>query len=61
MKLTDFNKVTRVEVIDQTGRVFTSGSYKTEVSLQDLGLTLKIFINARPYKDIFKKENSNGI
>ena len=61
MKLINCDKVTRVEIIDSTGRVYTTGSYKTEVQLQDMGLTLKVFINARPYIDIFKKENSNGI
>ncbi len=57
MTLDEFNRVTRVEVIDQSGRVFTTGSYKTEVQLQDSGLTLKIFINACPYSDVFKKGN----
>lgn len=54
MKQPQFDQVTRVEIIDQTGRVYTTGSYKTEVSLQDMGLTLKVFINARPYRDVFK-------
>lgn len=55
MILEECHQVTRVEVIDQSGRVYTTGSYKTEVQLQDGGLTLKVFINPRSYVDVFKK------
>lgn len=54
--LTSCDKVTRIEIIDSTGRRFLTGSYKTTVQLQDMGLTLKIFINERPYKELFIKE-----
>jgi hypothetical protein len=54
--LTSCDKVTRVEIIDSTGRIFLTGSYKTTVHLQDMGLTLKIFINERPYHELFAKE-----
>lgn len=53
-KLTECDNVTRVEIIESTGRVYTTGSYKTEVQLQENGLTLKIFIRERPYGDLFK-------
>jgi hypothetical protein len=53
--LTSCDKVTRIEIIDTTGRVFLTGSYKTTVQLQDMGLTLKIFINERPYLEIYEK------
>ena len=59
MKLDDCDKVTRVEVIDRTGRVFVSGSYKTEAQIQDNGLTLKVFIDARPYSGVLQKEQSH--
>ena len=41
------NKVNRVEVIDQNGRSFVSWkpNNKTEISLQDEGKTLKVFIS----------------
>ena len=40
-------KVTRVEVIDDTGRAYVKWNIKAEAHLQDDGRTLKIFI----YKD----------
>lgn len=46
------NKVTRVEIIDETGRVYVTGSYKTKVQLQDLGLTLKVFVESRSYSEV---------
>ncbi len=57
MKLKGVDKVTRVEVIGKNGRIFTTGSYKTEVQLQDMGLTLKIFIQERPYAEIYNLKN----
>lgn len=48
---TDTSVVTRVEVIDQTGRVFVAQSCTSVVAmLQDSGRTLKLFIE----KDIEK-------
>ena len=57
--LTNCDKVTRIEVIDSKGRRFVTGSYKTTVQLQDMGLTLKIFINERPYKELFINEKTS--
>ena len=37
-------KVTRVEVIDETGRVYTKWNVKVEAQLQDDERTLKIFV-----------------
>ena len=37
-------KVTRVEVIDETGRAYTKWNVKVEAQLQDDERTLKIFI-----------------
>ena len=41
----DTSKVTRFEVIDENGRVYTSKDCKVELSYQDDGRTLKVFIN----------------
>ena len=40
----DTSKVTRFEVIDENGRVYTSKDCKVELSYQDDGRTLKVFI-----------------
>jgi hypothetical protein len=43
----DFNlsKVNRVEVIDEDGRSYTNyDAYDVQISVQDVGRTLKIFI-----------------
>lgn len=37
-------KVTRVEVIDETGRVFTRWNTSIELAYQDDGRTLKVFV-----------------
>lgn len=37
-------KVTRFEVIDENGRVYTTKDCKVELSYQDDGRTLKVFI-----------------
>lgn len=42
------SKITRVEVIDENGRAYTKHNCKIELSYQDDGRTLKVFI---------KKEN----
>lgn len=40
-----FENINRLEVIDETGRVYTNYNVKElELSLQDEGLTLKLFI-----------------
>jgi hypothetical protein len=56
VKLSECDNVTRVEIIDGSGRAYTTGSYKTEVYLQDMGLTLKIFIDALPYRAIYRRK-----
>jgi len=38
------SKVTRVEVIDETGRVYTKWNCSVELSYQDDGRTLKVFV-----------------
>jgi uncharacterized protein YnzC (UPF0291/DUF896 family) len=39
------NKITRFEVIDQTGRIFVTHSVKDiQLSYQDEGRTLKVFL-----------------
>lgn len=42
----DSSKVTRFEVIDDNGRVYTTKDCKVELSYQDDGRTLKVFINS---------------
>lgn len=38
------DNVTRFEVIDKTGRAYTKRGVQVELSLQDEGRTLKVFI-----------------
>jgi hypothetical protein len=38
------SKVTRVEVVDETGRVYTKWDCSIELSYQDDGRTLKVFV-----------------
>ena len=40
------SRVTRVEVIDENGRVYTRWNCGVEASLQDDGRTLKLFVKA---------------
>ena len=40
----DFGKITRLEVIDDTGRVYTNRPCYVAVSVQDNERTLKIFV-----------------
>jgi hypothetical protein len=40
----DVNNVTRFEVIDKSGRAYTKHGIQIELSLQDEGRTLKVFI-----------------
>jgi hypothetical protein len=40
-------KVTRVEVIDEHGRVYTRWNVNVELSFQDDGRTLKVFVSPR--------------
>lgn len=43
---TDVNRVTRLEVIDETGRQFTRSNVKISLSFQDDGRTLKVFVGS---------------
>jgi hypothetical protein len=43
--------VTRVEVIDEYGRRYTKHNCKVELSYQDDGKTLKVFINSLNKQD----------
>ena len=47
MKLTPIPKVTRFEVIDETGRTYRRHGVEVELSYQDDGRTLKVFVRAR--------------
>jgi hypothetical protein len=38
------NKITRFEVIDESGRVYVNNNCKIELSYQDAGRTLKVFV-----------------
>jgi hypothetical protein len=40
----DTSKVTRLEVIDETGRVYSKWDCSVELSYQDDGKTLKVFV-----------------
>ena len=42
-----FDNINRFEVIDETGRVYVNNYCKIEASLQDVGQTLKIFVENR--------------
>lgn len=42
--MVDTSKVTRFEVIDENGRVYTQKDCKVELSYQDDDRTLKVFI-----------------
>ena len=42
--MADNSKVTRFEVIDENGRAYTKHNCKIELSYQDDGRTLKVFI-----------------
>lgn len=44
--MVDISKVTRFEVIDENGRVYTQRDCKVELSYQDDGRTLKVFIKS---------------
>lgn len=39
--------VTRIEVIDETGRVYVKYGVEVELSYQDAGRTLKVFVTSR--------------
>lgn len=49
--LTSCDKVVRIEIIDTLGKKHLFNSYKTTAHLSDMGLTLKLFINERPFKE----------
>ncbi len=42
--MVDISKVTRFEVIDDTGRTYSKWDCKVEWQLQDEGRTLKVFV-----------------
>jgi len=42
--MADISKITRFEVIDENGRAYTQRNCKVELSYQDDGRTLKVFI-----------------
>lgn len=43
----DFNAVTRIEIIDKVGRVYTAWNSVVTTSVQDDGRTLKLFVMDR--------------
>lgn len=45
------NKISRFEVIDETGRAYVRYDIDVKVDLQDDGRTLKIFINRQFNED----------
>lgn len=50
------DSITRFEVIDETGRVYSNRPCTVQVSIQDKGRTMKVFVNKRsveppPIKD----------
>lgn len=52
--MADTSKVTRFEVIDENGRAYTTKDCKVELSYQDDGRTLKVFI-----KPLDKQDNES--
>lgn len=44
----NIENITRVEVIDDKGRAYTRWSVIVQLSLQDDGRTLKVFVSPRP-------------
>ena len=48
MKMNETEKVTRFEVIDETGRAYVKYDVKVEMSYQDEGRTLKVFLTPAP-------------
>lgn len=49
--MADTSKVTRFEVIDENGRAYTKHNSNVELSYQDDGRTLKVFINSLNKQD----------
>jgi hypothetical protein len=49
---TSLKKVTRIEVIDNSGRAYVSWDKNIEFSIQDNGRTLKIFIKPKNMKKL---------
>lgn len=47
--MNDDSKITRFEVIDENGRAYTRWDVKVEVSIQDGGRTMKIFVHDKNY------------
>jgi hypothetical protein len=44
MIFNEMDKITRFEVIDETGRVLTRRPCRVDLSVQDNGTTLKVFV-----------------
>lgn len=42
-----FEKFTRLEILDETGRAYTLWNCKIDASVQDQGQTLKLFLSHR--------------
>lgn len=42
--------ITRVEVIDEKGRVYSELNLNVEISIQDGGKTMKVFVNKQKGK-----------
>lgn len=47
LSVKDMAKVNRVELIDDTGRVYSQWNVSVYVQLQDDGRTLKVFVTSR--------------
>ena len=61
------DKITRLEVIDEQGRVYTNNNCRLEIQQQDEGRTLKVFVTKRTEEqektktDVSKLMESIGI
>ena len=45
--LEEIGKITRVEVIDESGRAYVGWDKAIQISIQDEGRTLKIFVESK--------------
>ena len=46
------SKITRVEIIDETGRIFSRRNQHVDISMQDDGQTMKVFIKHQHIKEV---------
>jgi len=58
-ELLDLSKVTRLEVIDETGRAYSKWNITVEPLFQDEGRTLKLFITQGSLKSKQSIEGEN--